>query len=154
MQKNILFLDIDGVMNTTDSALLHKGGHIFTPSAVNGLRAIVRATRCAIVITSTRRRTGAVAMRNLFMRNDLASEASRIIGLTPLLTDTDSDDWREDEIEKWIDDHSFDGNYAILDDKPLSGPMRHHLILTDHDMGLTLPSAKIVIALLKVQQAV
>jgi len=148
ISDSILFLDIDGVMNTTDSALRHKGAHVFTPAAVNGLRAIIRATRCVIVISSTRRRDGAAAMRQLFMRNGLITEAGHLTSHTPILTDSDTDDLREDEIGKWIDDHNFHGNFAILDDKPLSGPMRRHLVLTDHDAGLTPLLAARVITLL------
>ncbi len=135
----ILFLDIDGVMNTTDSALRFPGGRVFTTTAVEALRAIVSLNRCGIVITSTRRRVGMDAMRNLFIRNGLMKQNKNLIGLTSLMSDSDTDDWREDEIEKWIDDHGFRGRFAILDDKPLTGQLRRHLVLTDHDTGLTLP---------------
>lgn len=145
----LLFLDIDGVMNTTDSALLHRGGHRFTPKAMEALRWIVRETDCKIVISSTRRREGLAAMRALFSGNGLVSEASRIIGITPCLVEHDTDEWREDEIEAWLDGHAYKGKFAILDDKQFSGPMQNLLILTDHDHGLTLALARKVTALLR-----
>ncbi len=36
--RPILFLDIDGVMNTTDSALRHRCGHTFIWDALEALR--------------------------------------------------------------------------------------------------------------------
>ena len=141
-ESPILFLDIDGVMNTTDSALRHRGGHVFTRDAVEALRWMVREADCKIVISSTRRREGVEAMRALFSRNGLVSEATRIIGCTPCFVEHDTDDWREDEIEAWLDENRYKGKFAILDDKPFSGPMRNFLILTDHDSGLTMALAR------------
>ena len=148
-ESPILFLDIDGVMNTTDSALRHRGGHVFTRDAVEALRWIVRETDCEIVISSTRRREGVEAMRALFTRNGLVAEGARIIGSTPCFVEHDTDDWREDEIEAWLDGHGCKVKLAILDDKPITGPMRKHLILTDHDSGLTMALAWRVAALLR-----
>lgn len=145
----ILFLDIDGVMNTTDSALRHRSGHVFTHEAVEALRWIVRETDCEIVISSTRRRDGVVAMGALFSRNGLVAEAGRIIGGTPCFVVHDTDDWREDEIEAWLDEQGDKRKFAILDDKPLSGPMHNYLILTDHDSGLTMALAQRVAAWLR-----
>lgn len=145
----ILFLDIDGVMNTTDSALRHRGGHVFTQPAVEALRWIVRKASCKIVISSTRRREGVEAMRALFLRNGLETEAASIIDITPRFVDHDTDEWREDEIEAWLDRNGDKGKYAILDDKPFSGPMRKSLILTDHDCGLTMSLARQTTALLR-----
>lgn len=145
----ILFLDIDGVMNTTDSSLRHRGGHVFTRDAVEALRWIVRETDCDIVISSTRRREGVVAMRALFTGNGLVAEAARIIGLTPCFVKHDTDEWREDEIEAWLDGHGRTGGFAILDDKRFSGPMRNFQVLTDHDSGLTMALARRATALLR-----
>ena len=148
-ESPILFLDIDGVMNTTDSALCYRGGHVFTRDAVEALRWIVRGTDCKIVISSTRRREGVQAMRALFTRKGLVAEAARIIGGTPCFVEHDTDEWREDEIEAWLDGHGDKGKFAILDDKPFSVPMRKYLILTDQDSGLTMALARRVAVLLR-----
>lgn len=148
-ESTILFLDIDGVMNTTDSALRHRGGQVFTRDAVEALRWMVRETDCKIVISSTRRREGVEAMRALFSRNGLVAEAARIIGCTPCFVAHDTDDWREDEIEAWLDGHGDKEKFAILDDNPFTGSMRKYLILTDHDSGLTMALARRVAALLR-----
>ena len=88
-------------------------------------------------------------MRALFSSNGLGSEAVRIIGITPCLVDYDTDDWREDEIEAWLDGHAYNGKLAILDDKPFTGPLRRFLILTDQEIGLTPALARRVAALLQ-----
>lgn len=148
MKSPILFLDIDGVMNTTDSALLHQGGNVFTRDAVESLQWIVWQTDCTIVITSTRRREGLAAMRVLFSGNGLVHETARIIGGTPCFVEHDTDEWREDEIETWLDDNGAKLKFAILDDKPFFGPLRRHLILTDADQGLVPAMVPEVVALL------
>ena len=78
-ESPILFLDIDGVMNTTDSALRHRGGHVFTRDAVEALRWMVREADCKIVISSTRRREGVEAQscERLHLRNSIRQLATR-----------------------------------------------------------------------------
>ena len=149
MTSSLLFLDIDGVMNTTESCLRNRSGLVFTREAVAALREIVRVCDCRIVISSTRRSAGLAALRTTFIRNDLAEVAARIIGITPAMVEHDTDDWREDEIAAWLDGHAYKGKLAICDDKPFSGPMRRFLILTDQEIGLTPALARRVAALLQ-----
>ncbi len=149
----LIFLDIDGVMNTTDSCLRHRSGEVFVPEAVMALSWLVRRTGASVVVTSTHRRVGLVAMRALFTRNDLAEVAGQIIGLTQLLVNYDTDDYREDEIQGWLDDHPHAGGVIILDDKPLASPLAGRLSLTNPDTGLTLELARRAASLLKAYKA-
>ena len=134
-------LDIDGVMNTTSSCLRHRSGEVFTSDAVRSLHWLLAQTPARIVITSTRRRAGLVAMKRLLAGNGLSVAAARIVGLTPILLDRDSDELREDEIASWLDQNPHNGPLAILDDKPLSGPFARYLVLTDSNQGLTIAHA-------------
>jgi HAD domain in Swiss Army Knife RNA repair proteins len=136
MTSPILFLDIDGVMNTTASCLRNRSGLVFTRSAVEALGEIVQTSDCRIVISSTRRSAGLGALKDNFENNHMADISKRIVAATPRFTDFDTDDWREDEIAAWLADFHVTEKYAILDDKPFTGPLRRRLVLTDHDHGL------------------
>lgn len=143
----LILLDIDGVMNTTDSCLRHRSGEVFAAEPVMALRWLVARTGARVVVTSTRRRAGLAVMRNLFVKNQLAGVAERIIGLTPILTISDTDDWREEEIARWLETHSYEAIHAvILDDKPFTGPLARRLVHTDAAHGLTLDMARLAAA--------
>lgn len=144
MSHPLLFLDIDGVMNTTASCLRHRSGEVFEPGAVIALRWLVRRTGTCVVVTSTRRRAGPNAIRRLFHRNGLPEVAVRIIGLTPLLTHHDTDQHREEEIIHWLEERPLRRltSMVILDDKPLAFPLSSRLVRTDPDVGMDLPLAR------------
>ena len=142
MNESLLMLDIDGVMNSTSSCLQHRSGEVFTTGACTALRLLTnRHKETKLVITSTRRRAGLVAMRHLFTRNLLGNLSDRIIGLTPILTDHDSDEFREEEITQYLEARPAWHRLLILDDKPITGPLARHWVGTDPDVGLTLKCA-------------
>lgn len=136
MMPPILFLDIDGVMNTTSSCIQNRSGWVFTRSSVHALRLIVRETKCCIVITSTRRSAELDVLKRHFVKNGMVDVAERIIDVTPRFSASDSDEWREDEIDAWLTAHGVTKKYAILDDKPLDGSLRTRLLLMDSEIGL------------------
>lgn len=138
----VVFLDIDGVMNTTVMCLKHRSGEVFAAEAVMALRLLIRRSEARVVVTSTRRRAGLADMRELFSRNALDEVAKRIDGLTPLLASHDTDDFREEEICQWLECHGGGGPFVILDDKPLVGPLAARLVLTRTDEGLTFELAR------------
>jgi hypothetical protein len=139
----LILLDIDGVMNTTSSALRHRTSEIFAPEPIMALRWLIVRTGARLVITSTRRRSGLIAMRELFLRNNLPQVSQRIISLTPILIDHDTDDWREEEITTWLESESISPEHVvIIDDKPFTGTLIQRLVLTDSDFGLTFELAR------------
>jgi hypothetical protein len=141
--KILIFLDIDGVMNTTTSCIQHRSGERFPLGTILSLNWLMNRHPLAhVVITSTRRHAGMEAMRQLFMRNSLSMVAGRIIGLTPRIVEQDIDDYREDEIERWLDSHGPVSRMVIIDDKPITGPLARHWVGTDSDTGLTKALAK------------
>jgi hypothetical protein len=140
--SKILFLDIDGVLNTTATMLAHPGTLRFDPSASEALKKILAATDCHIVITSTRRRAGLAAIQQAFHDNGLADAADRIIDTTPFLSDSDTDEFRTDEILEWLRATRFQGLCAALDDAPIEN---FPAVTVSHDTGLTLQDADLVI---------
>jgi hypothetical protein len=139
---SLLFLDIDGVLNTTSTMLAHPGKLHFAPSAVAAIKKILAATDCRIVLTSTRRRSGLAPIRQAFLANGLPEAAERLIDSTPILSDSDTDSLRSEEIQSWLEQKHFTGPFAILDDAPIPGLP---VITTSHDLGLTLRDADLAI---------
>jgi hypothetical protein len=140
----VLFLDIDGVLNTTDTMLANKGKLRFAPAPVAAMAKILSSTDCHIVITSTRRRSGLEAIKQAFRDNGLHDAADRIIDATPILSESDTDDFRAEEICSWIRENGFLGRCAILDDAPIEG---FPAITTSHELGLTARDAERAIRL-------
>lgn len=141
-RQSLLFLDIDGVLNTTFTMLAHPGKLRFAPTAVAALKKILAACDCHIVLTSTRRRHGLAPIRQAFHANGLPEAAERLIDSTPILSESDTDSLRSEEIKSWMEQIHFIGPFAILDDAPLPGLP---VITTSHDLGLTLRDAELAI---------
>lgn len=113
---NILFLDIDGVLNSEQ--YIHKVGDAWTGDqidieAVNRLNKITEVTKASIVISSSWRiGTTLEQLQELLKTNGVKAN---IIGTTKVLN-TD----RSIEIWDWIDDNkAIVDNYVILDDDRL-----------------------------------
>lgn len=134
MYPKILFLDIDGVLSTSTTMLSNTGTIRFASAAVAALEQIVKETGCRIVVTSTRRRNGLDSIRQMFSSSGATIASTRIIDSTPLVVESDTDEFRADEILLWMDENRFSGSFAILDDGAVSGLP---VIVTSHDRGLT-----------------
>lgn len=131
----IIFLDIDGVLNTTNyNSLNHfyrrheaeikglqfsspdlrcrtrdKYGHLFDITAVRYLSLLISQTDADIVISSTWKLSGLSVMREMWKYRSLPGN---VIDITPTLPNEP----RGKEIAKWCEDNNFTGNYVILDD--------------------------------------
>lgn len=143
----ILFLDIDGVMNTTRTINRHRTNEVFSAEAVKSLLRIVCATNCRIVISSSWRSDRMDRIGTLLAEHGLAVAAVRIIGATPILDPTDLPT-REDEIECWLKQNKYSGHFAIIDDEPILGPLRPWAVQTSEATGLTSALANQAIELL------
>lgn len=152
MPKNIVFLDIDGVVNTLQistkpfsSKERKHGGFYFdlcdiTDDRVSNIQAIMwlnklcKDTDAGIVITSTWRRferdshTVEKCLRNSGLLDDIP-----IIGATPYL----NGEIRGREIEDWLLSNDIKGNYVILDDDMDMGSLINHLVNCNVHNGLT-----------------
>lgn len=138
----ILFLDIDGVINS-ERTRVALGGYPsdFTPAergkfdhvAIALIARLCRITGARIVLSS--------AWRNLFSVDECATElALPIIDQTPVLgADVYKNGvQRGDEIQAWLDQHPEVTHYAIVDD--MADMLEHQqerFVRTDPDNGLS-----------------
>lgn len=150
--NKIIFLDIDGVLNSTKSAeFCHKkyGGNGYggffseseEPTLVNVLwddecvgwfEKIVKETGASIVISSTwRNHYGLLAFHSMFKLYSVFD--LDIVGKTPSLMSRN----RGAEIQKYIDENKI-SNYVILDDdSDMLESQMSNFVNTDCDFGLT-----------------
>ncbi len=149
----IIFLDFDGVLNSTPflSANLGKGwksageAEALDPANVERLERLVRETAAAVVISSSWRHG-----RNLpSLCAILASRGftGRVIGKTPDFVPNNDElskrhcGERGDEIQAWLDRAPDFGHeitsFIILDDASDMAHLRDRLVQTDSDTGLT-----------------
>lgn len=147
----VIFLDIDGVLNSNQSAhFFHhrrnqdkefKKWHgtlrgflaqEFCPIAISNLEDILREVpRMKIVISSTWRKGETTkSLKKIFDVSPLI--ASRIIGKTP----GSEDGIRGGEIQYWLDHHRAVEEFVIIDDDSDMIHLRGHLFGTSSKVGL------------------
>jgi hypothetical protein len=114
MIDKVIFLDIDGVLNVYCQSM-DEFGCTFHKHFEDNLKWIVEETKAKIVISSSWRLSGLIAMREMWEHRGLAGE---IIDITPnltygegLLTSTP----RGEEIKAWLDLNPV-RRYCIIDD--------------------------------------
>lgn len=120
---NIIFLDIDGVLNSIDSVLAFRDEHLFwsnrkeslDPVSVGLLHQVCIQTDAKIVISSTWRKLySEQEFRDIFA--SYGWSGFPLIGMTTN-DKVHPDSWyRGYEIQHWLDNHKFWSNYVILDD--------------------------------------
>jgi hypothetical protein len=137
----ILFLDVDGVLNTLHTKEKSPHGTLGIETiCIQHLQKIVKETRCKLVISSTWRKH---PERLQYLRTKLGETLEgEILGTTPILDqETPSGLWvaktRGDEIQAWLEEHPEVTQFAILDDDTNMGELSQHLIATKSTEGLT-----------------
>lgn len=144
--KKILFLDIDGVLNSDqfDSAFFRDiNNSIFTknvrfcPLAIENLLMILQDVRdVEVVISSDWRITFSLDDLKTFFQ-DAGLPSSRFIDVTPRIVEhIFRRTPRGKEIQKYLDEHPEVGKFVILDDKNDMLHLNKHLVRTDSKMGL------------------
>lgn len=145
---SILFLDIDGVMNSLEHKGLGKGrisGLMgIDQFHVQHLKRIVDETGCSIVLSSTWR-CNLNWKRGLSKHGMPKSIISSIIDRTPITMDR----YRGEEIDMWLKDNKFEGVFAIVDDDSDMEPHMDKLVKTSYRTGLTSEIADLLIQNLK-----
>lgn len=167
--KKVLFLDLDGVLNTERNvrALQNEGkpvtdeyGYLFDEAAVNNLALIIKQTGARIIISSSWKFLGLDKLQSMWEKRKLAG---KIVGMTPnkssddFLLDVDlekSDDiylmCKGQEIKEWLAGNA-DANirYAILDDEQcVLEEQKAHFVQVDSRTGITEENAVDVIRML------
>lgn len=107
----ILFLDIDGVLNTKDAA---KELNYIDPQKVKVVAKIVKETECKIVVTSAWRNTIDLMEK---LRGKLRKEGIDIYDVTTYTNHLMTS--RLQEIRFYLQEHTIE-KYAILDDEQIS----------------------------------
>ena len=131
----IIFLDIDGVLNSM-SGLIFRGGQslqdLYTEH-ISVLIWLLRKTDAKIVVSSTWRIGKSVSdLKQLFYNYGLPSKY--IIDKTDRL----SGEQRGKEIKLWLDEteHNIESFVILDDDSDMDGVEKYH-VQTKHDYGLT-----------------
>lgn len=163
--RKVIFLDIDGVLNTKDwhcrmtkDTPKDEFGYAFDPVAVANLARIIEETGADIVISSSWKFYGVAKLRQMWKKRNLPG---KIIDITP---NTISDDMllnanlnevafgacRGNEIKEWLSKHQGEYSYyVIIDDyDDLLPEQESHTVLTDSLIGITERDAEVAIWIL------
>jgi hypothetical protein len=132
MSASVLFLDFDGVLHP-------KGAGVEHFSCRPLLEALLLEAACApvaVVVTSTWREAYSLQKLREFFCVDLRA---RIIGVTPVLEDLDSDHLRYREIRAWLNRNPQVKRWVAVDDDRDGFPEAQHgrAVLTNPATGLT-----------------
>lgn len=143
----LIFLDIDGVLNTANYQTLRQllgkdisdlHGHLFSPSAVRNLQRLIKWTNAKIVLSSSWRLDGLDVMRRMWKERKMPGE---IYDNTPYVNARDYPKFtRGIEINTWLEKNGYLGcPYVIIDDIDDFLPdQQNNVVLTNYKRGLTL----------------
>lgn len=152
--RKLIFLDIDGVLNTRDwhsrmtkDTPRDEFGWVFDPVAVENLGHIIKETGAAIVISSSWKFLGMAKLREMWKIRNLPGT---LLDITPntvsdeVLLNANLDEMelgvcRGNEIKEWLSRHKGEvSNYVIIDDfDDLLPEQENHVVLTDSLIGIT-----------------
>lgn len=163
----VLFLDIDGVLNTERQhnrcvdegvAYVDNFGYAFDPIAVINLKKIIEETGADIVISSSWKFWGLSTMQKLWASRGLPG---KVIDATPNnvsdelllnvdLSHIDMPAGKGSEIKEWLSTSGQDvTHYAILDDvQDMLPEQESHFVQTYPRIGITKEDANQVIEIL------
>jgi hypothetical protein len=157
--RRILFLDFDGVLNSSqfNKAMIMwghrtRGGRIkeFCEIAASNLNQILTDVPDVQIVVSSSWRIGETleGLRNILEMQAMVPR-ERVIGMTPshYLGEVNAAQGGTDrglEIQQWLNDHPYDGEtrFVILDDNSDMAHLMDNLVQTDWDHGLQLSHAK------------
>ena len=165
MMKKVIFLDIDGVLNTkewhsrmTKDTPKDEYGYTFDPVAIANLAHIIDETGAFIVISSSWKFHGVPKLRKMW---EIRNLPGTILDITPntisdeMLLNANLDEMelgvcRGNEIKEWLSKHNSEvSNYVIIDDfDDLLPEQEDHAVLTDSLIGITDFDAKKAIMIL------
>lgn len=150
MTKPIIFLDFDGVVNTIYyrqyPRMKHLGndgwgmycampddGFVSNRQAIEWLNELYKKNPYDIVVSSTWRLHKDRDCSKILYNSGLSQEI-KILGTTPCFSGRP----RGEEIQAWIDEHNFIGNFVILDDDSDMAHLIDKLVHCDSYLGFTL----------------
>jgi HAD domain in Swiss Army Knife RNA repair proteins len=152
----VIFLDIDGVLNSTEWAAERPLRALIPPRCaqealdeeridprcVEYLRRVIQRTGARLVVTSTwRQRIGVSEFVQLFAL--YGWNEAPVIGVTPYIAGL----IRGDEVHAWLANNDFSGRYVCLDDDD-DFRVGQPLVRTDREVGMTSLDAALCVELL------
>lgn len=160
MSHPILFLDIDGVLNTRTSFNAIAQSNTILPVAVASLNCVIEATDCKIVLISAWRymiHGGAMTLAGFeyLLRTHGIHCAGRLIDITRLDHDTGSRTERGEQVREWMAQrHPWMAPpiypYVIIDNDDL-GYDGMPFVKTNENIGMTIRDALRACELLRSQ---
>ena len=125
MSRKIIFLDIDGVLNSSEFDDHCRGTYLLDPAAedfldadaIMTLRYIVDQTGAEVVMSSSWREYPEAKWRAVMQMKFYGVE---IVDYTPILPAPKTWDYRNMEIKAWLEKHPEVVDYLILDDIPMT----------------------------------
>ena len=166
----VIFLDLDGVLNTEDyfTHLRNNGlettdyfGNLFSPTAVANLQQIIDATNAQIVISSSWRFAGMDVLKTMWKKRQLPGNIYDITSL--YVTDDFISEHMHDEnfdynevissprgieISSWLQDHPEAISFVILDDLTSMKQFQESYVQINPKTGITSENAKQAIEIL------
>lgn len=151
----VLFLDIDGVLNSVEWSERRKPNPLFgqlqdwqkdaedsiDPDAMERVNRIVERTGCAVVLSSSRRKEHPLHVLTRILR--YRGARFRLLACTPSIYRSDEcgslrASIRGEQIDWWLRQARLgDASCVILDDDSDMGRLCHRLVQTDHRVGIT-----------------
>lgn len=137
---NIIFLDIDGVLNSHRKLkevydITHKPhsgyNYPFDEVCLINLKELVEKTNSKIVITSTWRKDKEGKQKIIEVLKEYELD-KHLLGYTPILNSS-----RGEEIKEYLDNFETTPNFIILDDDTDMEDLIEFLIKTNTQVGLT-----------------
>ena len=132
----VIFVDVDGVLNCNSTTVFTRSGAQFVEDRlIERLKTIVSATGAKIILSSDWRydREPPYDADFLELKNKLLEHGIKIHGYTPIYYGQD----RGFEINAWLNSHPKVKKFVILDDRCDMFPVKHRLVRTDPNIGLT-----------------
>ncbi len=129
----VLFLDIDGVLNSEEVIRKSDTANVIAPKLVEKVNTIIRQTDCLVVITSTWRiYHNLPELKTILVSNGFNGT---IIGVTPDNISKNGD--RGSEIQDWLDANKEVKRFVILDDnEDMSVELKRYLVKTSWLKGI------------------
>lgn len=144
----VIFLDVDGVLNSRKTVRRTAGGYTFVGNnQMKRLRHIISKTGAKVVLSSDWRYDRDNPKYNsdfLELEKELLKYGIRLYGFTPELPSTH----RGREIDCWLKEHDEVSNFVILDDRTDIEPNKDHWVQTAMNRGLGVEEAESAIRIL------
>lgn len=153
MKDRVIFLDIDGVLNTKsyrESPDVDYYNDFISDHNMRFLKRIVMATDAKIVLSSTWRTYYSRGKMQFDKSGEYINRIFEKCGLKIFDKTPELNNDRDTEISSWLEDNSYVNSYVIIDDFDFKWSDCHkkHLVKTDDEHGLNEETAEAAIQIL------